>query len=405
MGKYLVKGSRIYTPKGVVKGGLVIEGKKIKEFKAFEDIPISFEGTLIDVGDSPVIPGLIDIHTHGAGGWSVSGSGIEGVRGLLEYLPKRGVTSFQPSIGGGSLEIIMESLQNLREAKQNSFKGTKILGIHMEGPFLNPEKKGAFKIEYLIKPSAELMYEFIKLSGDNIIHVTLAPELEGADEVIQLLVENNILVSGGHTNATIEETKRAIERGIRLSNHTSNAQSPIHHREPGALGGYLLDDRVYCELICDSFHVHPDMIKLIIKIKSTERVCMISDSIPAAGIEPGQYYFLGRKTLIDSDGWSRLPDGTIAGSTKDLLYGVKKMVKNLGFTMEEAVKMASTNPAKLSGFSDYKGSLEAGKDADIVILDKEFDVLYTFIEGEIIYTSDMKKDYLNPDIRLMRVSD
>ena len=149
-------------------------------------------------------------------------------------------------------------------------------------------------------------------------------------------------------------SRKGINWGIRLSNHTGNAQRSIHHREPGALGGYLLDDRVDCELICDLYHIHPDMARLIIKVKTIDKMCLISDSIEATGIKPGEYNFLGRTALVDKDGWSKLTDGTIAGSTKEIMNGFKNLVMNLGFSIEDAIKMGCINPARLSRVLEKK---------------------------------------------------
>lgn len=398
MSMLMLKGNKIYTPQGIIKGAILIEEKKIKEIITENERIDNFTGDIIDVQNNFIIPGLVDIHIHGAGGWGVTGGTTEDIKGLTKYLASKGVTSFQPTIGGNTLAVIKESVNNLRTVIEEGHEGAKILGIHMEGPFLNPEKKGAFKVEYLLKPSLELMKEFLQISNEHVIHVSMAPELEGAEEVIKYLFQKNILVSGAHTNADIVQTKKGIDWGIRLSNHTGNAQRSIHHREPGALGGYLLDERVDCELICDLYHIHPDMARLIIKIKSVDRICLISDSIEATGIKPGEYNFLGRMALVDENGWSKLPDGTIAGSTKDMIYGFKNLVEALGFSIEDAIKMACVNPARLSNILDSKGTIEVDKDADLVIIDDEFNVLYTFVEGKLEYRKDWNVDYRNPKI-------
>ncbi len=402
MNVLMLRGNKIHTTNGVIRGAILIEENRIKEIITENEQIENFTGDIIDVENNSIIPGLIDIHIHGAGGWGVTGGTVEEIRGLAKYLASKGVTSFQPTIGGNTLKIIKESVNNIRTVIEDGYEGARILGIHMEGPFLNPEKKGAFKEEYLLKPSVELMKEFLQIGNGHIIHVSLAPELEGAEEVIKYLFRNSILVSGAHTNANIIQTKNGIDWGIRLSNHTGNAQRSIHHREPGALGGYLLDDRVDCELICDLYHIHPEMVRLIIKIKSIDKICLISDSIEAAGINPGEYNYLGRKALVDENGWSKLPDGTISGSTKDIMYGFKNLVKTLGFTMEEAIKMACTNPARLSNVLEIKGSIEVNKDADLVVIDDEYNVLYTFVEGKLEYEKYCNIDYRNPKIKPIR---
>lgn len=388
----IIRSKRIYTENGVMDGYIITEGKKIKGLKNCQDFKVNNED-VINAENLSVIPGLIDIHIHGAGGWSINGGNEEDIYGMASYLSSKGTTSFQPTTGGCSLNELEKSLIVLKNALHKKYNGAKMLGIHMEGPFVNPEKKGIFFVDDLRKPSVELMKKYIELSGGNIKHVTLAPELDGADKLIQLLKRKNILAAGGHTNATIEETIKGIDDGIRLAAHTCNAERGIHHRQPGALGGYLLDDRVICELICDLHHVHPDMIKLIVKVKTFKKICMISDAVMAAGLEPGSYNLLNQNVSIDKEGFSRLPDGTIAGSTKDLMYGVKRMVQDVGFPMDEVLIMASYNPAVLCGCEKNKGSIKRGKDADLVIIDDNFNVNSTFVEGRLVYDKKENIDY------------
>ncbi|NMB08429.1 MAG: N-acetylglucosamine-6-phosphate deacetylase [Tissierellia bacterium] len=394
MDKYIIKSSKIQTPEKLIDGGLLINGKQIEKILEKKSLKDYSKFEIIDMGDNLIIPGLIDIHIHGSGGWAAGAANVENVEGLCKYLPSVGVTSFQPTLGGEDRLTINKSLRAIREVMEGSYNGARMLGIHMEGPFLNPEEKGAFIVENLLEPSVDIMKEFIESSGGNITHMTVAPEIEGAKELIEYLVHNNILVAGGHTNATIEETKEGIKWGVSLSTHTCNAQRSIHHREPGALGAYLLDDEIYCELICDLFHVHPDMIELILRLKSTDRVCMISDAIIGSGLKPGIYEFSNRTVNIDEEGWSRLPNGTIAGSTKSLLFGFKNMVQ-LGYKLEDVVKMSSHIPAKLLKVEDKKGSIEEGKDADLVVLDKEYNVIRTYVEGKLQFNVENDQVILN----------
>lgn len=394
MDNYIIKSNRIYTPERLIDGGILIKGKIIE--KVLEKVDLKdYDGLeTIDVGENLIIPGLIDIHIHGSGGWAAGAGKVEDIKGLCKYLTSVGVTSFQPTLGGEDISAINKSLESIARVMGEDYDGARMIGIHMEGPFLNPEKKGAFIVENLQTPSINLMKEFIESSGGNIIHVTLAPELDGAKELIHFLLDNDIMVAGGHTNATIDETKKGIEWGVSLSNHTCNAQRSIHHREPGALGAYLLDDEIYCELICDLFHVHPDMIELIIRLKSTDKICMISDAVIGSGLKPGKYDFSNRTINIDEEGWSRLPDGTIAGSTKNLLFGFKNMIK-LGYNIEDVIKMSSYIPAKLSKIEDEKGSIEEGKDADLVVLDKDYNVKMTYVEGKLQYNMEKDEVILN----------
>jgi len=397
-GNFLIKSNRILTPEGFLKGGIVVSGRKIRRILTSDDEISRFSGKTIAAEENIVLPGLIDIHIHGCGGWTTEGKDIGDILGLVKYLPSQGITAFQPTIGTGTKEGLKNSLRDISGIIKRGCPGARILGVHMEGPFLNKNRKGAYEESRLLMPSVDLMREFIEASDNNIIHVTLAPELEGAKELIAYLYNRNILVAGGHTDAAFHETIEAIDQGVRLSNHTCNAQRAIHHREPGAIAAYLLDDRADCEVICDFFHVHPAMIKLIVKNKSVNRICMISDSGFSSCIEPGKYNFSNMIVNIDKEGWCRLPDGTIAGSTKNLMFGFKNMVKILGYSMENVSRMASYNPARVSGFERTKGTVEVGKDADLLIVDDDFNVRYTFVEGRTMFDFERTDIMGNPAI-------
>ncbi len=396
MAKFLIVSDSIHTPAGKINGGLVINGSKIYNILTEEELFWHADLATVDARGCMVLPGLVDTHIHGAAGWDVAAGSEEQIKGLCRYLPSVGVTAFKPTLGGENVNQIKTSLKKIAAVMEQDYEGARILGIHLEGPFLNPKRKGAFIVENLLEPSVPLMQEFIEASGGRINHITVSPELGGAEELITVLKEEGILVAGGHTEATNAETNKGIEWGISLSTHTTNAQRSIHHREPGALGAYLLAENVYCELICDFFHVHPDMIRLIIKLKGPDKISMVSDTVIGAQLNPGQYDFSEQKIIIDEEGWSRLPDGTISGSTKSLLFGVKNML-GLGYSLEDVMKMASFVPAKLSKVEGRKGSLEQGKDADLIILDKDFGLLKTYVEGKLSYDAKSPSDLLNPE--------
>lgn len=394
MQKFLIKSSRIYTPAGKIAGGVVVNEGKIEAIVANRDLPKYAALQVVDVGERVVLPGFIDIHIHGSAGWAAGSGEKEQIRGLNKYLPSVGVTGYQPTFGGETVPVIKKSLTAVADVMEEDYAGAKILGVHMEGPFLSRAEKGAFIVENLLQPSVELMREFVELGRGSIIHVTVAPELEGAEELIKFLRSHDILVAGGHTDATLTETQQGIKWGVGLSNHTGNAQRSIHHREPGALGGYLLDEDIYCELICDFFHIHPEMIRMIVKLKTTDKICMISDAIIGAGLGAGKYEFSGKTINIDDEGWSRLDDGTISGSTKSMEFCFQNMVK-LGYDVGEVSKMSSYVPAKLSKVDHRKGTIEVGKDADLIVLDEGWNVVKTYVEGKLSYDAAEAKNLAN----------
>lgn len=398
MSGLLIKGNKIYTEAGVIRGAVLIKGGRIQSILTDARETEPFNGSVVDAGDNAVLPGLIDLHIHGGGGWQLEATDPAAVRGFTRYLPSLGVTSFLPAVGGGTRDEIIGALRCLSESMKDNSEGAKILGIHLEGPFINKNKKGAFAEERLLAPSVEIMEEFMLASDNAIRYVSLAPELDGAYALIKYLTDRGVVVAGGHTDASYEKTIEAIDNGVRVSTHTGNAQRGIHHRQPGALLAYLLDDRVYCELIADFYHIHKAVVDMVIRLKSTDRVCLISDSVFVSNLQPGKYNFLGNVVTIDEEGWSRLDDGTIAGSTKSLLDGVKNIVQNLSYPLEEVTKMSSLNQARLLGIDNKKGSISVGKDADIIVLDEDFNLLYTFIEGELAfdYNRDKDRQLLNP---------
>lgn len=397
METWWIKSERIVFPDGISSGAILMEEGKIQAIRRGPNAAFS-EGQRVDVGNRWIVPGLIDMHIHGSGGWAVGSNDPKDILGLADYLPSVGVTAFQPSTSGAMFEDLIEELGAISTAMDQQTTGSKMIGIHMEGTFLNPKKKGAFPAEVLLKPTIERMQAFLDAGQGKIQHVSMAPEIEGAEKVIRFLRDKGILVAGAHTDATYEETMRGIEWGVGLSNHTCNAQRSIHHRDPGALGAYLLSD-VDCELISDFVHVHPQMMEMIRRLKGIEKIALVSDAILAAGVAPGHYAFGNRAIIIGEEGGSTLPDGTIAGSTGNLLLGFQNWVKVLEVSMEEASIMASKNPARITGVLDQKGTIEIGKDADILVLDSDLSLEMTVCEGVVSYRTDEKKDRTNPVFR------
>lgn len=386
----------IYTENGRLDGYLLVNGAKV-EALAPGPVPPELAGIpRIDLPNCRIIPGLIDMHIHGAGGWPVEGADAAGLQRLAQYLAAHGVTGFLPTASARPLTELTALAQAVREAMQEAPNGAAILGLHLEGPFLNPAQKGAMNPDHFRTPSIAEMEQLLATSGETIRRVTLAPELPGAPALIRFLSERSIAVAGGHTAATYDETCRGIEAGVRIANHTYNAMRGLHHRELGALGAYLLDDRVTCEVIGDLLHVHPAAIHLLLRVVGYARVALISDAIPAAGMPPGRYRMFGRDVFIDAEGYSRLADGTIAGSTRLLLHGLRNLVERLRVPWSEAVHMASLNPARALGLSDRKGSLAPGKDADLVVLGPDWTVRWTIVEGRVVRRPGDPAPELNP---------
>lgn len=386
----------IYTETGIVDGYLLVADGRIAAIEP-GPVPVDLAGVdRIDLPNARLIPGLIDLHIHGAGGWPVEGADVDGLQRLGRYLAAFGLTGFLPTASAYPLEELENLARVTGAAMAGAHDGAAILGLHLEGPFLNAAQKGAMNIQHFRSPSIPDMERLLQAGGGAIRRVTLAPELPGALDLIHYLAVRGVTVAGGHTDATFAETQAGIAAGLRIANHTYNAMRGLHHREPGALGAYLLDDRVTCEVICDLRHVHPGALALLLRAIGPERVAIISDAIPAAGMDPGHYRLYGRDLFIDSGGFSKLANGTIAGSTKLMLHGLRNLVEQLGVPWQQALRMAALIPAALIGLAERKGSLAVGKDADMVAVGPDWQVAWTLVEGRVVRRPGESAPELNP---------
>ena len=347
-------------------------------------ISYSTEGCeLIDAHGGYVVPGLIDLHIHGFNGSDISDGTVEAVRTVSEGIVKNGVTSYLPTTMTMPYENITAAFNSVREyLKNGAGAGARVLGVNMEGPYLSPSKRGAHDIAYLKIPNADFVIE----NNDIVRLTTIAPELPGAMECIPALVRNGIRVSIGHTAADYETALRAIELGANQATHTFNAMPAINHRDPGALTAVITDDRVYCELIADTFHVNKAFFKFLVKLKG-DRLMLITDCTRAGGMGDG-VYTLGGQEMHVSGIKCLLPDGTIAGSILTLNKAIKNMYMYGGVSLNNVVAMATYTPACALGLEHSKGAFMAGMDADIAIFDRDFNTLRTIIGGETVYAAD-----------------
>ncbi len=339
----------------------------------------------IDMNGKYILPGFIDVHMHGACGVIVSDENPD-IQKVLNFEATQGVTGIAFSLAVCKFENMLKQI-DIGVAESSKSKATKILAINAEGPFLSKKYRGAIEEEYILTPNIEKLDEMIEHGKGLLKIVAVAPEEENAIEFIRYAVKNGITVSVGHTNATYEQTMEAINAGATHTVHTFNAMRPFSHRDPGVLGAVLTDSRVNCEAICDYIHLNPVTIDMIYKLKGSERMIMVSDSVSAAGLEVDEFDFNGRKCTV-KDGTIRLPDGTICGSSMTILDGVKHLIKK-GIPIEDVSKMASYNPAKSIKKENEVGSISIGKCADLVVLDNEYNVEYTFINGSCVYRKNI----------------
>jgi N-acetylglucosamine-6-phosphate deacetylase len=329
--------------------------------------------------DGYLWPGLIDIHVHGSGGSDTMDGTAEALSTISKSLLSFGVTGYLPTTMTMGKERIAQVLSTIASWKRKCGEA-EILGVHLEGPWISPKYKGAQNPEYILPPRKGDGKWVFEASQGMVKIVTLAPEQGEADAVIQELTKLGIQVSIGHSDATYEEVEKAVKLGARHITHTFNASRGLHHREPGVVGAALALDELYCELIADGFHVHPNAVRLLIKVKGKDRVILISDGIRAVGLPDGESELGGLKVWT-KDGKATLEDGTLAGSLLTLNRAVINAVRFADIPIWEAVQMASLNPAKRLGLDHSLGSIEVGKRANIVAVDGEGSVNAVWIDG------------------------
>lgn len=373
------KNSRIYVyGKGIVETSMTIENGQISNIGNEVDALVELPKKYI------VIPGFVDKHTHGANHSDFMNPSIDDIKKILSSVIKEGTTSLLATTMTQSIDAIKASLKNIGEYINSNKSGVEILGIHLEGPFVNIKYAGAQPPEYIINCDVDVFKELNETSLNNIKQVTLACEQNGM-ELIKYLSQKNIVASIGHSNSEYDMVIEAANCGATSITHTYNAQRGIHHRDIGVVGAAMLEDRYSCELICDLIHVSPAAIKLLYKIKGKDRICLITDSIEAKYMPDGKYS-LGGQPVYVKDNAARLENGTLAGSTLKMNEAVYNFMKTLNLSMEEAVDCATINPARILGVDDRKGSIEIGKDADLIVVDEDMNVYMTICRGEVVYS-------------------
>lgn len=373
--KAIVNG-KIITPKGIVENKVLVFEEKIVSVE--EKAPENCE--IIDAKGQYVAPGLIDVHVHGSCGADTMDQTIEAIETISEGIAQNGVTSFLPTTMTMSQEDIYGALNIIRQCMDQELKGAKVIGAHMEGPFINVIYKGAQPEQYILKPS----FEFIKDYTDVIKLVSYAPELDEQYAFTKEVKEKtDITLSIGHTNATYNQAMEAIDHGVSHVTHLFNAMTPLNHREPGVVGAVLMSD-CYCEMIADKIHINKSLFQFVLDNKGTNKVVLITDSMRAGCMKDGKYD-LGGQDVYVKDGAARLESGSLAGSVLTLNKAIYNFVENTNASITESIHMASLNPAQSIGIAKYKGSLEAGKDADIAIFDEEMNCQLAISEGRVIF--------------------
>ncbi|MCL6438851.1 MAG: N-acetylglucosamine-6-phosphate deacetylase [Rubrobacteraceae bacterium] len=371
---------------------LALRGRVVAGREVLEDAWVLVEGGVIralgggpfeadetvEVPDCFLVPGFVDLQVNGAFGVDVA-TEPERLGELSAKLLSTGTTSYLPTVVSRPLGEYAALLSRLTLGGD----GAEPLGVHLEGPFLNPQKRGAHPEENLSAPDAAALSEMLEAAPVRLI--TLAPELPGADALVELAVERRVTVSLGHSDADYVTARRAFDLGARGATHLFNTMSPLHHRRPGLPGAAISDARVVCTLIADGRHVHPDVLDLVCAKLGPRRMALITDAISAAGMGEGEYTLAGRRVYL-RDGVPELADGTLAGSVLTMDEALRNIIAFTGCTLPEAVMMASTTPARLVG-ARGKGVLSPGADADIVALSPELEVVAVWKGGALRYGS------------------
>ncbi|TDM40346.1 N-acetylglucosamine-6-phosphate deacetylase [Macrococcoides goetzii] len=376
MMRYVIKSTNIFTEEGIVDGFVVINNNKIE---TVQPGIYSGEDNVYDYQNAYIMPGFIDIHIHGGYGEDAMDASFEGLKHLSKSLLSEGTTSFLPTTMTQSNENIVKALQNIKNVYKSDYEGAEILGIHLEGPFISEEKIGAQNPKYVQQPNVQQLKTFQEQSGNLIKVITFAPEKEGAKAMMESFPE--IIFSIGHSAATYEQAEQAVMDGARHITHLYNGSSGFLHREPGVVGMALTNDDVHTELIVDGLHAHPASVKLAITAKGNEKFYLITDAMRAKG-KPDGVYDLGGQAVTVKDGEARISSGALAGSVLRMNHGLKHLLEYSGRDLSELWRVTSLNQAIALKVEDSKGSIKEGKDADIVILDKHFEVISTIKSGK-----------------------
>jgi N-acetylglucosamine-6-phosphate deacetylase len=384
---FLIKHVTVYAEDVTYTNGFIkVTNGKIEEIGKVEDLTDTEDYEILDVaGKYSALPGMIDVHIHGVAGADTMDATPEALEIMKKQLPKEGTTSFLSTTMTQSADAIEKALYNVAQFMPNqSFDSAEILGVHLEGPFISPKRAGAQPMDYIRKPDIELFKKWQQIAKASIKLVTLAPEEENGIELVQYLKDSNVVASIGHSDANLVHVDNAVAAGATHVTHLFNGMRGLSHREPGTAGAALLREELYTEIIVDGIHVHPEMIQLAYKLKTSDRVILITDSIRAKCMKQGNYD-LGGQSVTVTDNKAFLSDGTLAGSILEMKQAIQNFKEYTGCTIKDIIQITSTNPAKQLNVINRKGSIKPGKDADLILVDDHLDIHMTFCRGHLAF--------------------
>ncbi len=379
----------------VSRGDITLEDGRLLSVGEAEEAP---PGRIVDAAGLIVMPGFIDVHTHGGGGHNLHTDAPEEIHAYGRWAPRSGVTAFLVGIVGTPGDLPEPQIRAAAAAIEGwqAGAGAEPLGIHLEGPYISVERRGAHLPSWLRTPDPVETERILSLANGRLRLVTLAPELPGAHDMIIRLVEAGVTVSIGHTDASYEQALEAITLGATHATHCCNAMRPLLHRDPGPLGAIALSPAVAGELIADGVHVHPAMAQVLIKLLGSDRTILITDALAGAGNDNGAFEFAGQSARIIG-GAARLSDGTLTGSVLTMDQALRNVVAMPGISLSAASAMLSRNPARAAHASERMGMLAPGYQADLVLLDGDLTLCATFSRGVPAYASPEWATLLSPE--------
>lgn len=374
----ILRNCRVIDPYYEIEMGYIeIEGQYIKDLGAGKRA----DGE--DLSGLTVLPGFVDTHIHGALGFDIMDSKTEGLKKMEGFLYSKGVTTFLPTTVSCSFDDMIEVLSFVKNYK-NDFPFTSVEGVHIEGPYISQEKKGAQNPDFIRPPKTNEIRDLVENYREIIRLITIAPEIENGLKAVEFFERNGIVTSLGHSNASYEDFLKAYLIGNRRMTHFFNGMSALHHRNFGLVGAGLLHEDVYVEMICDKVHSTAEAIRLVFQNKGPDKVILITDSMRATGLKPGEYE-LGKLKVIVDETSARLEDGTLAGSILTMDQAIKNAISITGLSLKEVLRSAVTAP--LSSIKLYdRGRIRKGFKADLVVVDEKLDILMTIKSGRVIYS-------------------
>ncbi|MGE5123446.1 MAG: N-acetylglucosamine-6-phosphate deacetylase [Acidobacteriaceae bacterium] len=377
-----VENAILHTPSEIIEpGAMIIDGERIRATGSSQELARPQAATVIDAGGRHVVPGFIDLQINGAFGLDLTAH-PESIWKVGEYLTRFGVTAFLPTIVSSPVDTIHRAQEAWQKGPPAGYRGARAIGLHLEGPYLNPEKAGAHDPAFLQLPDPQTYHSWTPQHGVRL--VTLSPELPDAVQAIRHLVQNGVVVSAGHSLASFEQAQAGFEAGIRYGTHLFNAMAALDHHNPGLPGALLGDSRLTAGLIVDGFHVHPAMVKLAWKMLGAGRMSLVTDAMAALGMPPGRY-MLGSQSVIVDGTYARLEDGRLAGSLLSLDQAMRNLVEFSGASLHEALLTITQVPARLLQLEASSGVLASGAQADFVLLTHDYQVAGVWIGGQKVF--------------------